>query len=482
MLEPPLQRRVLFDVFPVFVQRGRADAVQFAPRERGFQHVAGIHCAFGRPGADEGVQFVDEQDDAAFLLGQVVEHGLHALLELAPVLGARDQRAHVERQQPPVFQSFRHFPVDDALRETFDDGGLADAGFADEYRVVLRAPLQYLDGAANLVVAADHGVELALLGPLGEIDGVLLQGLPVLFGVGVGNGLAAPNLVDGRFDGFPAGAVGGERIREGAAGFEDGQNEQFARYVLIAALLGEPVRHVQGACERIADLHVAGIPAGHGGQPRQHLAELRAQRADIDPGLGKQRSHAAALLIEQRDQHMQRFDELVVVAERQALRLGQRRLQPCCQLVHSHVGTPWRRSRISCLQANRWGYSMVLQVGRAVSGRPVATSYRTMLLYVRDEMTRLIGWRLLPPRLSTNSPEPSGWCYARNPFMRSWRKPNDNPGRAILSTGSSLHNPPIPAAPWSPRTSAFSRTTHTPFGNDRDLSVRPVPACVQKNG
>ena len=35
---------------------------------------------------------------------------------------------------------------------------------------------------------------------------------------------------------------------------------------------------------------------------------------------------------------------------------------------------------------------------------------------------------------------------------------------------------------WSPETSAFSRTTHTPFGSDRDPSVRPVPACVQKNG
>jgi len=45
-----------------------------------------------------------------------------------------------------------------------DDGGLADAGFADQHRVVLAATLQHLDGAADLVVAADHRVELALAG------------------------------------------------------------------------------------------------------------------------------------------------------------------------------------------------------------------------------------------------------------------------------------------------------------------------------
>ena len=34
----------------------------------------------------------------AFLLGEIVEHGLQPLLELAAELRARDQRAHVERE------------------------------------------------------------------------------------------------------------------------------------------------------------------------------------------------------------------------------------------------------------------------------------------------------------------------------------------------------------------------------------------------
>ena len=60
------------------------------------------------------------------------------------------------------FERIGHLAVDDALRQAFDDRRLADARLADQHRVVLGAPLQHLDGAADLVVAADHRVELAL--------------------------------------------------------------------------------------------------------------------------------------------------------------------------------------------------------------------------------------------------------------------------------------------------------------------------------
>ena len=160
-LEAALERGVLLDVLAVFVERGRAHAMQLAARERGLEHVAGIHGAFGLAGADHGVQLVDEQDDLAFLLGEVVEHGLQALFEFAAELGARDQRAHVEREDALALQALGHFAVDDALREAFDDGGLADARLADEHRVVLRAALQHLDRAADLIVAADDRIELA---------------------------------------------------------------------------------------------------------------------------------------------------------------------------------------------------------------------------------------------------------------------------------------------------------------------------------
>ena len=55
LLEAPLQGRVLLDVAPVLVEGGRSDAVQLAPRERGLEHVPGVHRAFRLSGSDEGV-------------------------------------------------------------------------------------------------------------------------------------------------------------------------------------------------------------------------------------------------------------------------------------------------------------------------------------------------------------------------------------------------------------------------------------------
>ena len=69
-LEAALERGVLLDVLAVFVERGRAHAMQLAARQRGLEHVAGVHGAFGLARADHGVQLVDEQDDLAFLLGR----------------------------------------------------------------------------------------------------------------------------------------------------------------------------------------------------------------------------------------------------------------------------------------------------------------------------------------------------------------------------------------------------------------------------
>ena len=62
-------------------------------------------------------------------------------------------------------QHFRHFAVDDAARQALGDRGLADAGVADEQRIVLLAAAQHLDGAADLGVAADQRIDLAVLAP-----------------------------------------------------------------------------------------------------------------------------------------------------------------------------------------------------------------------------------------------------------------------------------------------------------------------------
>jgi hypothetical protein len=70
-----------------------------------------------------------------------------------------------------------------------DDHGLADACFADQHGIVLRAPAEHLDDAADLVVAPDDRVELAVVGLGGEVAAVALECLDLLLRRLVGDGV-----------------------------------------------------------------------------------------------------------------------------------------------------------------------------------------------------------------------------------------------------------------------------------------------------
>src|SRR6185436_16651728 len=121
------------------------------------------------------MQLVDEEDDLAGRLDHFLEHGLQSLFELSTKLRAGDEGTHVEGDHALAFQTFGHVAANDAVSQSFDDRRLADAGLADQHGVVLRASGENLDDAADFVVAANHRINLALRGELGEIAPVALE-------------------------------------------------------------------------------------------------------------------------------------------------------------------------------------------------------------------------------------------------------------------------------------------------------------------
>ena len=174
-LEAALEGGVALDVLAVLVERRRADALELAARERRLEDVGRVDRALGRAGPDERVQLVDEEDRVV-RVAQLLDDLLEALLELAAVLGAGDERADVERQDALVEQRLGHVAGDDPVGEALGDGGLADAGLADQGRVVLRAPREDLDDPLDLLLAADDGIELAGAGRVGQVDAELVDG------------------------------------------------------------------------------------------------------------------------------------------------------------------------------------------------------------------------------------------------------------------------------------------------------------------
>jgi hypothetical protein len=282
------------------------------------------------------VQFVNEQDDLAFLLGEIIENGFQALLEFTAELRARNQGTHVQRQDALAAQSLGHFVVDDALREAFDDCGLADARLTDQHRIILGTALQNLDRASDLLVATDDRIELALLGALRQVDRVAFQCLAGVLRVRVVNLLPATEVVDRFLDGTAYSTRLLEQALQRRAVVEGREYEQFARDVLIVALLSELVGDIEEFAEVIAEMYVT-AGAFYLGQPVDRVPELGAQQVHVCTRLGQQAAYATPLLVQQRDHQVRGLYKLVVLPDRQRLRIRQRHLKFACQFVQTHV-------------------------------------------------------------------------------------------------------------------------------------------------
>ena len=258
-------------------------------------------------------------------LADLGQHRLQPLLELAAVLGAGQQRAHVQRPHAAVLQALGHVTRGDALGQALDDRGLADAGLADQHRVVLGAAGEHLDHTAHLLVAPDHRIELAALGQVGEVAAELLERRVVALGVGRGGALAAAHVGHGLQ----------QRRAVEAAGLRQRQQQVLDGHVLVLQGLGLAEGRLQRGPQRAAGLRL-GVRALHPRQPRQLLLQPRAQGGRALAGLLQDaRRHAPVLVDEGREQVLGR--ELGVAAgDRVALRGGERLLCLDRQLLEVH--------------------------------------------------------------------------------------------------------------------------------------------------
>ena len=322
-LEPAFQRGVLLDILAVFVEGGRADAVQFATRQHGFEQIARVHRTLGGARADHGVQFVDEEDHLALGGGDLLEHGFQAFFKFAAVLGSGDQRAHVEGDDLTVFQVFGNVAAHDAAGESFDDGGFADAGFADQDRVVLGAARQDLDHAADLVVTADHRVEFVLHRHQSEVAGILLQRLKGVFRIGGGDPLVAADALQG-LQYLVGGEPGlGQQLIRGAAGrLEHRQQQVFDADVFILhgfGLLGG----IDQQCAEFARL-VDLLLAADARQGAERLVDLFVEKLAVYAEFFEDGGDESVVLPRQRGEHVQIAQFAVGVLHRDVLRRQQR--------------------------------------------------------------------------------------------------------------------------------------------------------------
>src|ERR1019366_8244986 len=273
-LETALERGVLLDVLAVLIEGCGSDRVQLTPGEHRLEQVAGVHRALGRAGTHHGMQLVDEQDDPALGVLDLLQNRLEPLFELTPELRPGDQRPEVERDDSLVSERLWYVAANDPLGEARDDRRLAHAWLTDQDRVVLRPPAEHLDHPSDLVVATDHRIELARPRLGGQVPAVLLEGLVRGLGVGRGDPLAATDALKRAEDRLATGAVTlQERLRL-AAGLRHAEQEVLRRDVLV----GQPAGFFFGPLDHSLGALVQGeLAATDAGAPSENSGQLIAE-------------------------------------------------------------------------------------------------------------------------------------------------------------------------------------------------------------
>ena len=325
LLEAALERGVALQVLAVLVERRGADRLQLAAGEGRLQDGGGVDRALGGAGADQVVELVDEQDDVA-ALGDLLHHLLEALLELAAVLGARDQGGQVERVDLLVLEQLRDLAVGDPRGQALDDGGLADAGLAEQHRVVLGAAREDLHDPLDLDLAADHRVELALGGELGQVAAELVEQLRGLLALATARAgtLAATAGAGEHPDDLVADLLGvGVEVEQDARGdalvlADQAEQDVLGADVVVAQREGLAERELEDllGARREGDLAGGDLLAG-----ADYANDLRADALDRDVERLEHAGGKALLLSEESEQDVLGAD--VVVLESPRLLLGE---------------------------------------------------------------------------------------------------------------------------------------------------------------
>jgi len=267
------------------------------------------------------VDLVDEEDGVG-IVHQLLQHRLQALLEIAAILGAGQQRTHVECVDVTALEHFRDVALDDAARKAFRDGGLAHPRLAHQQWIVLATAAQRLDHALDFLFAADQRVDLAGQGHRVKVECVVLEcaarrgfllGLRLVIRFGLRGlrhlGDAVRDEVDDVEARHPLLVQEIHRMRILLA--ENRHQHVGAGHFLLAGGLHVEDRALDHALEAERGLGVRLLPRQHRRVFGHELGQELAQFVDIG-GAGAQHLRGRGI-VEQRQQQVLHGDELVAL-------------------------------------------------------------------------------------------------------------------------------------------------------------------------
>ena len=121
------------------------------------------------------MKFVDKQNNLSRRVFNLFQHRFQAVFKFTSVFRSCQHGSEIKCYHALVLQNFRYVAGDDALRQTFHNGGLANARLSDKHGIILGTAGEHLHNPADLFITSNHRIELAFAGLLGEVASVTLE-------------------------------------------------------------------------------------------------------------------------------------------------------------------------------------------------------------------------------------------------------------------------------------------------------------------
>ena len=234
--------------------------MQLPSRKHGLQHVSRIQGSVRLSGSHNGMKLVDEQDYLAVAVFYILKNRLQTLLKLAPVLGTRHQRTHIQCEYLLILKPLGHIPLDNTLSKAFHHRSLAHTGLSDENRVVLCLSGENPDDVADLTVPSDHGIQLLIPCLLYQLLPVLVQGIVGCLRVVRGHSLIASHRGEGLQKPLPGNSKLPEQLLDGPVGIPDhGKEEMLHGNILVRKGLGLLLRRDKHLVQILSHVNLSAL-------------------------------------------------------------------------------------------------------------------------------------------------------------------------------------------------------------------------------
>ena len=188
--------------------------------------------------------------------------------------------------------------------------------------------------AADFFVAANHGVNLARLGPVGQVDGIPFQGFIFCFCVLVGHFRSSSQFVDCFLESFFRKAGVLQQLGHFVPPRQDAEQDVFHGHVFVAEFLEQAFGLLQGRRRFVGQVRIAAAHLGVGGYG---FIEPRFQGSAVHVQFLQQEAHHVLVGSQNGLHQVTRLNGLLAIAQGNLRRLLDHLLRFDGILVKIHI-------------------------------------------------------------------------------------------------------------------------------------------------